>query len=76
MSALRLTAIIVLATIAQTWSSVPTYERPKTYCALALPPSQVISTPRLEVVYCHSISSGQCHVAIGWIVVTEPVRCE
>lgn len=50
--------------------------RPKVYCALALPPSQLAKLPRLEAVYCNGIANGQCSTTLGWLVVTQPVRCD
>jgi len=46
------------------------------YCALAIPPLQVVRTPRLEPVYCRSSIYGHCDIELGWIVVSEPVPCE
>lgn len=73
-SALTVSALMLGFTF--TGGSRAQIERPKLYCALALPPSQVVSTPQLEVVYCHSVKDGQCHTTLGWLVVSEPVRCE
>jgi hypothetical protein len=75
-TSIRLTVLVLLASVAQTWSSAPRYERPQSYCALALPPSQVVSTPRLEAVYCYGIEDGDCRTTIGWVVVSKPVRCD
>lgn len=72
-SALTLSALMLGFTF--TGGSRAQIERPKLYCALALPPSQV-STPQLEAVYCHSVRDGQCLTTFGWLVVSEPVRCE
>lgn len=48
---------------------------PARYCALAIPPAQVVRVPRLEVVYC-SRSTSVPWCGLGWVVVTPPVLCE
>lgn len=51
--------------------------RTVTYCALALPPSQVARRVQLEAVYCRGLAADrQCLADVGWIVVSEPVPCD
>ena len=76
MSATKIAALIILAVVAGNWTTNRPIQQAKTYCALALPPSQVVRTPQLEAVYCQRMLNGQCHAGVGWIIVSEPVPCE
>lgn len=48
--------------------------RTESYCALVLPPAQVVRRAQLEAVYCKGLDAeNQCQADFGWIVVSEPV---
>ena len=54
----------------------PKPQQIRTYCALAIPPVQVVKSPQLEAVRCKGIVDGQCLADFGWIVLSDPVQCD
>ncbi len=71
-----LAGVLVVFMLAFTFNHGTKAMPAKLYCALAIPPSQVVSTPQLEVVYCKGVTGNECIIDFGWIVASEPVRCD
>lgn len=72
----RLTAFLFLGLVLYEPAPLPLPAATRS-CVLAIPPSQVVKTARLEPLYCYLDRDGVCHpYTPGWIVVSEAIACD